>query len=396
MLDLIYQPVPEQDRETYVGTWSQAFSETPQEVRDWLARDLGGELRGLYAGGHLVAQLVLLPLEVMTGLHTLPFGGVGAVASPPEARRRGYVARLLRELCDELLARGVWLSILDPFKAAFYRQFGWATFEEWKIYSGAPALLAPFRKQRQGAFEPVGVGQIAELDAIFRGALRGRFGPLVRTEPWWRHEVLRVEMAGVSNYIWRDETGRGRAYICCRWEQRPEGVRLNVREAVALDPLARAQLFAFMADQDNQCEEVRFRAPSDAPVNALMPEMLHCEVKQHFMLRLLDVAGALGAQRFPADCGGRLTIAVADDWLEHNRGVFELEVADGAARCTRLPDGAEADLACDVRVLSQVYTRYLRPRSAAAFGLIEVRDRAALALADRLFAGLAPYGSDHF
>jgi predicted acetyltransferase len=114
------------------------------------------------------------------------------------------------------------------------------------------------------------------------------------------------------------------------------------------------------------------------------------------MLRLLDVAAALGAYRFPSDCAGQLTLAVSDGWLADNQGVFELDVAGGVAACRRLPDGAAADLACDVRVLTQLYTRYLRPRSAAAFGLLEARDRAVLALAERLFAGLAPFSSDHF
>src|SRR6266511_3879857 len=125
-----------------------------------------------------------------------------------------------------------------------------------------------------------------------------------------------------------------------------------------------------------------------------MPEPLACEVRPHFMLRLVDVAAALEAYRPPADCAGRLTIAVADDWLAHNQGVFELEIAGGAARCRALPGGADADLACDVRALAQLYSRYVRPRTAAAFGMLSVRSRPALALADRFFAGLAPFCSD--
>jgi predicted acetyltransferase len=396
MKPLIYRPLPESDYEQFARVEAEAFGVEPRDVLARLAGDDGAERRALYVDGRIVAQLELYPLEVLAGMHALPFGGIGGVASPPEARRRGYVGRLLHELCDELRARGISLSILHPFRAAFYRQFGWATFEERKQYSGAIEIFAPFRHARLDGFAAAGVEQIAELDAIYRAALLGRFGPIVRDDRWWRREVLRPEKGDVYSYIWRDQAGQGRSYVVYSWQKRPAGLAMVCREAAALDPLARAQLFGFMADHDNQCREVVFRAPADAPVQALMPETLHCEMQPNFMLRLLDLAEALGAYRAPRDVSGRLRLAISDGWLAHNQGVYELEIADGTIACQRLPDGAEAGLACDVGVLAQLYARYLRPRSAAAFGLLDARDRASLALAERLFAGLAPYSSDHF
>src|SRR5690606_25339232 len=126
-----------------------------------------------------------------------------------------------------------------------------------------------------------------------------------------------------------------------------------------------------------------------------LPDPLECRMEPGYMLRLLDVPAALEALSYPRDAQGRLTIAVADDWTEHNQGVFELEVAEGRAACRRA-DGAEADLACDVRQLAQIYSRHLRPRTAAAFGLLTVSSRPALALLDRLFSGPAPFTSDWF
>jgi predicted acetyltransferase len=396
MAEPIYRPIPPDDYEQFVQNETEAFGGTAQRSREWMASDRGGDLRGLYLDGRLVAQLLLLPLEVQSGAGPLAFGGIGHVVSPPEARRRGYVDRLLRELAAELRERNIHLSILSPFKATFYSQFGWATFEEQRIYSGPPAAFAPFRKQRLGGFERVGDAQIADLDAIYREALRKRFGPLVRDARWWRRELLRTEKEDTYSFIWRDETGRGRSYVIYQWKARPAGNAMVCREAAALDPIARAQLFGFMADHDNQCAEVVFRGPADAPVQAVVTEHLGCEVRPHFQLRLLDVAAALESYRFPADVSGRLTLAVADDWLAYNQGVYELEIAAGTARCRRLTDDTAADLACDVRVLAQLYSRYLRPRAAAVFGLLEARERPAVALLERLFAGPAPFCPDHF
>jgi hypothetical protein len=63
---------------------------------------------------------------------------------------------------------------------------------------------------------------------------------------------------------------------------------------------------------------------------------------------------------------------------------------------SRLAAGTEAGLRLDVRALTQIYSRLLRPRTAAAFGLLAAPDRAALELAERAFAGLAPFSTDMF
>lgn len=391
-----YQPVPESQYDAFIRTEAHAFVANPEDARRWLAERHIGDMRGLFVDGKLVAQLMLLPLEVGAGRGTMACGGLGGVATPPEERRNGYVARLLRETCDELRERGMAVCMLFPFKTSFYGRYGWAPAMERRRYHGAPELFMPFRKHLHGRFEQAGMDALADFQKIYTGALRGRFGPVVRTPAWWEKEVLTAGKKPRYNYIWRDDTGAARAYICYSWEQHGGERTLSCREIVALDPEARAQLFGFIANHDAQCKNVEFRAPADAPVNLLMPDPLECEVEPYFMLRLVDVGMALAAQRYPGDLRGRLTIAVADDWLDHNHGVFALEVGDGGAACARLPDDTEVDLACDVRVLTQIFTRYLRPRTAAAFGMLRVNNQPALALFNQMFAGLAPFSSDFF
>lgn len=356
--------------------------------------------RGLYRNGRLVTQCALYPLRVAHGGDgTIPAGGIGLVATPPEERRRGYAARLLREVCNELRSRGTPLSLLSAQRRSFYWRYGWATFYEARRFSGEPALFAPFRAQRAGAWVRLDDSEsaVAELDAIYRGALRGRFGPLERTADWWQTRVL---LSGDGSprraYVWRDDAGHGRSYAIVSVESGERGRVVQCREAVALDPQARAQIFAFFSAFEDQCIDVVFNAPADAPVQALMPDPLQCAMMPGLMLRIVDVAQALEAHSFPREVAGRLTLEIVDDWLEHNNGVFALEAEGGGVRVKRLDAATEADMRCDVRTLTQIYSRYLRPRTAAAFGLLDVRSRPALALIERLFAGLAPYASDRF
>ncbi|KAB8143242.1 GNAT family N-acetyltransferase [Chloroflexia bacterium SDU3-3] len=398
MSDTIYAPVGAEHMAQFAAGDAFAFGIESVDVDRWLATLPQNVARGVFAGGRLTSQMVLQPYTLTDGRASHLFGAIGAVSCPPELRRRGYVEQMLRGACDEMRERGMALAMLHPFKVSFYGRFGWATCMDRAVYRCAPEDLLPFQRRQSGQFTIEDERSIPQLDAIYAQALRGRFGPMVRDAQWWRSEILTTWDGKPRRIaIWRDEQGQGRAYTIYRMEKKPDSTtRMVCREMVALDPVARANLFAFLSQHDSQCEQVEFRAPVDAPVNLLMPNPLRCEVEQHFMLRLVDVEQALASYRFPSAARGTLTLAVADDWLAFNQGVYQIEVADGAAQVRRLPADAPAQISCDVRALAQIYARYLRPSAAAAFGIITASSRDALAVADTLFAGLAPFSFDFF
>lgn len=397
---LSYREVPADDAH-YPLNWALAYSGLLIGAQRRMQSILLGMRRGLYLDGRLVTQCIIHPLNIMSGGGTtILTGGICDVATPPEERRRGYVARLLREACAELRAMNAPLSALGPFKASFYGQFGWATFFEFRSLNGPPEAFASFRARQNGTWTRLEntAATIAELDAIYRAGLRGRFGLVERTTDWWQHYILPHEDPEKPRwtYVWRDQNGQGRAYIMYDFERRGRDRVLACREVIALDPEARAQIFGFFAAHENQVAEIQFSTPADAPVQTLFENPIQCGMSSGYMLRLVDVVAALEAFPYPKDGAGRIQLAINDDWISDNQGVFELEVEAGRARVKRLATGAEADIRCDVRVLAQIYSRYLRPRSAAAFGLLEAPSRAALGLLDQWFAGLAPYSLDWY
>ncbi|MEI7768359.1 MAG: GNAT family N-acetyltransferase [Chloroflexales bacterium] len=388
-----YRVLGAPDLDRWLDLEGYAFASNPD--RSGLSAEKLARLRGLWVDGAQVAQLELIPLRLETGRGAIAAAGIGSVASAPEGRRRGHVAALLRHSCDELRESGVALAVLYPFKRGFYGRYGWATFMERRVYQGPPASFASFR-YAPGRFHAAGPDQIADFDLIYRSALRGRFGPTLRDDAWWRGVLRGWDGKAHSAYIWRDEGGSPRSFLIYRVVPDAAGRRLECQDIVALDPTARAQLFAFFAGHEDQVAQVRFKAPADAPVNLLMPEPLDCTVEPHFMLRLVDVAAALAGYAFPADLSGRLRIGVCDDWIPEHNAVFDLELAGGRAAVRRQPADSPVDISCDVRVLTQIYSRYLRPRTAAAFGMLSAAGREGLALAERAFGGPAPFNADFF
>ena len=391
-----YIPFSQPQHDLFARYDAEAFGESFEELRKWLADDKEVQLRGLFDGDEPVAQLCFYRFDMSDGRGSLPCAAIGAVSCRPAQRRRGYVAELIRKLCDELRQEGIPLSALNPFKMSFYRQFGWATFVEHRAVKAGMEAFEAFRKPITGRFEPAGKEQIDVLQEIYLNALRGRFGPIVRSQHRWESNTLHSNQATRYAYIWRDDSGQARAYCIYSIEKRDNKQTMVCREAVALDPQARAQLFSFMASQDSLVERVQFQAPAEAPLSAILGGSLEFLVRPHTMLRLVDCQAALAGYHYPRSCTGRVTLAITDRWLIDNSGVYALELHEGHATVTRLPADTQADLSCDIAVLAQLYSRLLRPRIAASFGLIDVHNRSALTLLDAMFEGLAPFISDYF
>ncbi len=395
MAEGTYRPIAADEEDAFARTDALAFASGLEQSRRWVKERPIGDLRGWFAGGRLVSQLVLNPFQCHTGRGTtIAVGGLGGVATPVEHRRQRYVAELLRATCGEMRERGMSVSLLNPFKASFYGQFGWASSLEACTYRGPTASLTPLHRQRAGQWEQVDEAAIPELDRIYTAALGSRFGPVVRSESYWRSTKFDASSSVPVAYLWRDADGAARSYAILSLHSRGDANEVVVREAVALDPLARTQIFALLGNHDAQVRDLVLPTPPDAPINALLPDPLRRELKIHYMARLIDIPAALNALASPPSGAGRITIAITDDWLPDQAGTYALEYDAGAVACQRT--SAPADLSCDVRVLAQIATRFLRPRQAATFGALTAHNRAALLTAETLFAGLAPYCPEWF
>ena len=389
---------------------SQAFRNSPADVPRWRKHARVEDFRGLFVDGQMQAVLELLEMPIWFGAAPVTAGGISGVASPPENRRKGYIGRLLHAALAEARDRGWPLSALYPFHFPFYKRYGWEHISDNFFYK-VPMGQLPIGKV-EGSWHPLLRGtdlnaedeaarmpdaDLAILRGIYDAWVVGRSGPIVRDERWWRMRLREGMSKRPDVYVWRDPAGRPRAYIMYSFEtlESQWSRRLQVRELVALDMAALQAALIFLRYHDSQAKEVRLRLPEDQRFLALLddPEF-PVEVEAGVMLRVVDVAPALAARRYPAGLGGRLTLQVADPFLDWNNGTYRLEVGDTAGQVTRTD--AAPGLSMDQKTLSRLYAGYLAAREAATLGLLEVHDPAALTLADQVFALPRPFMADYF
>jgi predicted acetyltransferase len=404
------RPLHEDELDENFNLTSQAFRNSPADVRRWRKHARLEEFRGVFVDGQMQAVLELIEMPIWFGAAPVTAGGISGVASPPENRRRGYIGRLLHATLTETRDKGWPLSTLYPFHFPFYKRYGWEHISDNFFYK-VPMGQLPMG-QVEGSWRPLVRGtdlnaeeentRMSDADlAILRGIydtwVVGRSGAIARDERWWRMKLREGMDKRPDVYYWRDPAGRPRAYIMYTFEtlENQWTRRLHVRDVVALDMAALRAVLTFLRHHDSQAKEIRLRLPEDLRFLALLddPEFT-VEVEAGVMLRVVDVVAALAARRYPAGVGGQVTLQVSDSFLDWNNGAYRLEVGDGAGQAARTD--AAPDLSMDQKTLSRLYSGYLTAREAATLGLLEVHEGRALALAEQLFALPRPFMADYF
>ncbi len=365
-----------------VADWEKYYSESP-----WVDLDL---VHVLEEGGEARASATVLPLEVFVDGRPASMGGIAAVYAHPAYRRRGYAGELMRAVLRAMRERGMHLSMLWPFAHVFYRVYGWELAGEAVAYTLKPTDLPTSPEQKRvraykeedlprmmGLFEK----EAAEHSCCVRRG-EGRWREVLAREDWWAAVYERE--GGMEGYI---------LYRMSDWREDREPHRtLSVQELVWSTAEAWEALNSFLAAQDPLVFEIKHHTPRGELLHPyLRSSYVKAEVEPEFMLRLVDVEGALNLLDRALD--RPLVFEVSDDVIPENAGSYTV----GGGEVVR---GVETEerVALDVRQLAQLYAGYLPARQLARHGLVEHGSPEALELLEMLFPVDDPwvYPPDHF
>jgi predicted acetyltransferase len=147
-----------------------------------------------------------------------------------------------------------------------------------------------------------------------------------------------------------------------------------------------------MAAQDPLVFEIKHSMPRGEPIHPFVrSSYIKAEVEPEFMLRLVDVEGALNLLDLAVD--EPFVLEVSDDVIPENDGPYT--IGDG-----EVARGAEAGekVSLDVRQLAQLCAGYLSARQLARHGLIGASSPEALEVLEALFPVDDPwvFPQDHF
>ncbi|MCF7549502.1 GNAT family N-acetyltransferase [Pseudonocardia sp. WMMC193] len=368
------------------------------------------QVEGLYRPGlvygsrvddTVVATLMTTPLGmVVPGGGVLPVAGSTAGGVRSGHTRRGLYAALMSTRLQDLAEAGETFLVERPSVATLYQRWGSGeatatrTLRVHRDRSTPRAdLPAPTGVVRQ----PVDGGLREVLAAVHARAVASgaRPGMVHRSPAWWDawdpYRGAAPTLAAATYEGPGGETG----YVT--WAVDFEGVDvasmrrvLTVVELVAGSPEVAAVLWRYLLHLD-LVEEIR--APG-RPLDEAVPLLLHdrraCRVEDtldEMWLRIIDVPAALAARRWGSGTGSDgVVVEIVDEHLPANGGRYRISGA-GVDRVATDPQ-----LTVPVSALAAAYLGGTAPSQLAAVGLVAVHDRAAVPVADRLFAtGAAPW-----
>ena len=343
------------------------------------------EVQGKIAGG-----LAIHEFGQYFGGRRVPMGGIAAVGVSPEYRGHGVALDLMRGTLEELREREVPLSALYPAAQGLYRAAGYEhAGTQWWVRIAASDIGW---MDRDLGVRRAAVEDWEAIRAAHRKHAAGIPGHLDRNRFLW--EVVGQGNQKKSDGYVVEEDGELTGYLFFISEAGKEAaLEIFIRDIVALTEGAARRLLTFLSDHRSIVQSVSWRsAPSD-PLLTLLPEQKYKFTRgEHWMLRIVDVPKALMGRGWPAGIDATLDMEIGDTDLPENSGRYQIEVSDGEARVT---PGGSGDLRLDVRGLAALYTGHLSPGPLRIAGLLDGTEEA-MRKAEALFAGPAPWMSDHF
>jgi predicted acetyltransferase len=360
------------------------------------------EVRCAVDGDCLVSVAAGRSFRQWFGGRELAMSGIWGVGTLPEHRGTGLASRAVGQILTEARESGTPLTALYPATLRPYRRLGYelaGTFTEHQV----PLDDLPRVGGGSGSLDVVEYDPAHDLEdvrACYRRSIGEANGPIDSDSPaWWPQRILGF---GTKEQNHRAVVARGpdgiEAYASFVLEKAPGDLDVSFliecRHFVFSTTRGLASMLGYFRGFRGLGQALQFTGPPADPLALLVEEQrVKPEWIFRWMLRLLDVPGALTGRGYP-QVDGQAVIAVEDEMFPDNRGQWMIRADGGAVTVT--PAGAGASpRPIDIGTLSSMYSGYLSAFDAVRLGLLDGEDPAVPFLA-RLFSGSAPWMHDFF
>lgn len=326
------------------------------------------------------------------GGRAVPLAGYSPVAVLPEHRGRGLGRAVTAGQFGDLRDRGEVIAGLFPASVQLYRSVGFELAGSY-VNRRIPAVhLAALRPTRP---VPVRRGTVDDVVAVHRcydRLARRLDGPLVRGKDWWARRLptdLAATILYVVDHPTEDRELAGYAIYRLGAAKAPYDYSVVVSEVQGADPDTLRALWKVVGSSGSQAPDVQIIGAAEDPLFLLLgaadPTSVRSEIR--WMVRLVDVAGAVAARGWNPAARGRVDLAIADEHAPWNAGTWRLEVDDGHALLT---PGGPGTVEVGIGGLSSWWSGYASARTLATTGHLRTSDPTALLTLDGLGAASAP------
>ncbi len=388
---LRYVPLAPEHEAAFAQILGAAFGFDPKDAPPWVDAAGRQEIRVVLRGDEVVAGLFQIPMGQFFGGRSVSMMGVAGVAVRIDQRRRGVASHMMTALVHEALRRGTAISTLYAANQTLYRKIGY----EAAGSRFAARLLPQDLRITEASLVPR-VATAADRDrirALYRKVAATRPGFLDRGPYIWprQHEVrFGVRAHGV---VLENDAGELEGYVFYRHVGGADRGTCEVTDLIAATPRAQRQVWSVLGNMASIIGAlVLHSAPHDPAYLAHPDPRFAMELRENWMVRLIDVPRALAERGYPPAVRLRLELAVRDDVIAENARRFVVEIRDGRAT---VREGGDGSIDVDVRGLAQLYTGFADPYTVCTLDRLTTSPAGLDALASA-FGGPLPWMQEMF
>lgn len=349
--------------------------------------------------GRVVGHLGVWDHRQWFGGNPVACGGVAGVAVAPEARGQGVASALLARSIEDMADRGDVVSALFPMARSLYRRWGWELAGRW-IRRRAP--LALFERLPAPATETTvrraEDGDLSAMHRCYEAWAATHHGMLARSEAFTRRSIDAPGDTDENYVVVRDGAVTGYALIE-RMEPRTgehsAHMHLEVHELIGLTTDDELALWQLVAGHATTVASVTFASGPVEPLEAWarQGEIVEDTASQPWMLRIVDVPGALQARGYPAAQARTISLQVTDPAVESNTGRWTVEVSDGQVQVAA---GGDGRVSLDITTLAALYSGYRSATDLARWGLLTGASADDIDALEALFHSPTPWLLNYF
>jgi predicted acetyltransferase len=337
---------------------------TPSEKEEWdkyfKIINLKSSL-GYYEDGKLASTYVIVDYNMFVRGTLMKMGGIAAVASRPEQRKKGHVTALLTESLKVMRENKQYISVLYPFKFSFYRRYGYIHCADYRWVISTPQnILLPKN------FQPLEVKELTHDESYdivhpIREKIGQKYNFVVFDDATsWKYHNLgkKSKIYGIIDngeyvgyFIFKREKTKG------RWD-----IRLSFRDVIVDSMHARLTVLDFIKKHVDQCKDFRMNFIGDEQATDYFDNLwdgddYHNHESGGPMFRIIDIEKAIESLKFDNQLNVSFTINVEDEYAPWNNGVMKIDIDKGKAKVSRV-NKQEADLQTEIRAFTQLFVGY--------------------------------------
>ncbi|WP_170006420.1 GNAT family N-acetyltransferase [Bacillus fonticola] len=316
----------------------------------WHEQDIWGD----FEGNTMISKLHVYPLQLWINGESYEMGGVAAVATWPEHRRKQSVSRLLTHSLAYMMEKGQTISLLHPFKVSFYRKFGWELFVDQKWYTLSLENLHPMQPANGTIARFPHKEAIYSMQHIYRQFATRYNGTLNRSDKWLERQFVKE---GTYTAVYTNHHGDQTGYLVARVRDE----KMTVTEWVALDQDARRGLWNFICQHDSMVKEVEMVMTADDTLAFEITNPIFTQkTVPYFMARIVDVEAFFSKYIAQTSESAPVTLTVEDPYAPWNEGNWRIE----GTSIVKVPSGETSELEVDIQTLSALALGYITAEQA--------------------------------